>query len=96
VTPDVRQRSFRWVTPGAAAGVTLWLIASAGFSIYLSKVADDGAVYGAFAGAIVLVVWLWLTNVALLFGAELNAEIEREQQLGEGVPEHETLGLPNR
>jgi membrane protein len=96
VTPDVRQRSFRWVTPGAAAGVTLWLIASAGFSIYLSKVADVGAVYGAFAGAIVLVVWLWLTNVALLFGAELNAEIEREQQLGEGVPEHETLRLPNR
>jgi membrane protein len=96
VTPDVRQRSFRWVTPGAAAGVTLWLIASAGFSIYLSKVANVGAVYGAFAGAIVLVVWLWLTNVALLFGAELNAEIEREQQLEEGVPEHETLDLPNR
>jgi membrane protein len=96
VTPDVRQRSFRWVTPGAAAGVTLWLIASAGFSIYLSKVADVGAVYGAFAGAIVLVVWLWLTNVALLLGAELNAEIEREQELDEGVPEHETLDLPKR
>ena len=70
-------------------------IASAGFSIYLSKVADVGAVYGAFAGAIVLVVWLWLTNVALLFGAELNAEIERQQELDEGVPEHETLDLPN-
>ncbi|MCW2999011.1 MAG: YihY/virulence factor BrkB family protein [Solirubrobacterales bacterium] len=96
VTPDVRQRSVRWVTPGAIAGVALWLIASAGFSIYLSKVANVGAVYGAFAGAIVLVVWLWLTNVALLFGAELNAEIEREQQLGEGVPKHETLDLPNR
>ena len=96
VTPDVRQRSFRWVTPGAIAGVALWLVASAGFSIYLSKVANVGAVYGAFAGAIVLVVWLWLTNVALLFGAELNAEIEREQELGEGVPEQETLDLPNR
>jgi membrane protein len=96
VTPDVRQRSFRWVTPGAAVGVTLWLLASAGFSVYLSRVADVGAVYGAFAGAIVLVVWLWLTNVALLLGAELNAEIEREQQLDEGVPEHETLDLPNR
>ena len=96
VTPDVRQRSFRWVTPGAAAGVTVWLIASAGFSIYLSEVANVGAVYGAFAGAIVLVVWLWLTNVALLFGAELNAEIEREHELGEGVPEHETLDLPTR
>src|SRR4051812_11241639 len=96
VTPDVRQRAFRWVTPGAAVGVTLWLVASAGFSIYVGQVADVGAVYGAFAGAIVLVVWLWLTNVALLLGAELNAEIEREHELGEGVPEHETLDLPNR
>jgi membrane protein len=96
VTPDVRQRSFRWVTPGAVAGVMLWLLASAGFSIYVSQVADVGALYGAFAGAIVLVAWLWLTNVALLFGAELNAEIEREQELAEGVPERETLDLPNR
>jgi membrane protein len=96
VTPDVRQRSFRWVTPGAVAGVTLWLLASAGFSVYVSRVADFGAIYGAFTGAIVLVSWLWLTNVALLFGAELNAEIEREQELGHGVPEAETLDLPAR
>jgi membrane protein len=96
VTPDVRQRSFRWVTPGAVAGVALWLAASAGFSIYLSTVANVGAVYGAFAGAIVLVVWLWLTNVALLLGAELNAEIEREHELGQGVPEEQTLDLPSR
>jgi membrane protein len=94
VTPDVRQRSFRWVSPGA--GVALWLAASAGFSIYLSTVANVGAVYGAFAGAIVLVVWLWLTNVALLLGAELNAEIEREHELGQGVPEEQTLDLPSR
>jgi membrane protein len=77
VTPDVQRRSFRWVTPGAAVGVLLWLGASAGFSLYISKVANVGAIYGTFAGAIVLVGWLWLTNVALLFGAELNAEIER-------------------
>ena len=77
VTPDADQRPFRQVTPGAAVGVLLWLLASAGFSIYVSKIADVGALYGAFAGAIVLVVWLWLTNVALLFGAELNAEIAR-------------------
>jgi membrane protein len=96
VTPDVHQRSFRWVTPGAVAGVLLWLGASFGFSAYVSKVADVGAVYGAFAGAIVLVAWLWLTNVALLFGAELNAEIEREQQLSEGVPKADTLSLPSR
>jgi membrane protein len=77
VTPDVERRSFRQVTPGAAVGVLLWLVASVGFSVYVSRVADVGALYGAFAGAIVLVAWLWLTNVALLFGAELNAQIAR-------------------
>ncbi len=96
VTPDVQQRSWRWVTPGAVAGVLLWLLASIGFSTYISSVADVGAIYGTFAGAIVLVAWMWLTNVALLFGAELNAEIEREKELGEGVPEHETLNRPPR
>jgi len=96
VTPDVEQRAFRWVTPGAFVGVLIWLIGSVGFSIYISRVADVGALYGAFAGAIVLLAWLWLTNVALLFGAELNAEIERQKELGEGVPENETLNLPSR
>ena len=96
VTPDVRQRSFRWVTPGAIVGVLLWLAASLGFATYLNRVADVGARYGAFAGAIVLVAWLWLTNVALLFGAELNAEIERQKELGEGVPEPDTLNRPVR
>jgi membrane protein len=86
VTPDVRQRSFRWVTPGAVVGVLLWLGASFGLSTYVSKVADVGAIYGTFAGAIVLVAWLWLTNVALLLGAELNAEIERERELGPSLP----------
>ena len=96
VTPDVQQRSFRWVTPGAIVGVLLWLAASYGLSFYLSKVPDVGAIYGAFTGAIVLVGWLWLTNVALLFGAELNAEIEREKELAEGVPHRETLNRGTR
>ena len=96
VTPDVQHRAFRWITPGAAAAVLLWLAASYGFSIYMSRVADVGAVYGTFAGAILLVGWLWLTNVAMLFGAELNAEIEREKELEEGVPEHDTLNRPAR
>jgi len=82
VTPDVQLRSFRWVTPGAVVGVLLWLAASFGLSTYVSKIADVGAIYGTFAGAIVLVAWLWLTNVALLLGAELNAEIERERTVG--------------
>jgi len=96
VTPDVEQRSFRWVTPGALVGVLIWLAASAGFSAYISLVAHAGALFGAFAGAIVLVGWLWLTNVALLFGAELDAEIERHKQLGEGVPKTQTLDLPTK
>jgi membrane protein len=95
VTPDVAQRSFRWLTPGAIVGVLCWLLVSIGLSTYLSRIGDVGALYGTFAAAIVLVGWLWLTNVALLFGAELNAEIEREKQIAEGVPPAETLDLPD-
>ena len=96
VTPDVQQRAFRWITPGAVVGVLLWLLASVAFSKYLSSVADVGAIYGTFAGAIVLVAWMWLTNVALLFGAELNAEIERQKEFSEGVAERDTLNRPAR
>jgi membrane protein len=94
VIPDVKQRSFRWLTPGAVVGVLIWLLASYGLSTYVSQIADVGAVYGTFTAAIVLVLWLWLTFVALLFGAELNAEIEREKQITEGVPRAQTLDLP--
>ncbi|MDQ6914358.1 MAG: YihY/virulence factor BrkB family protein [Actinomycetota bacterium] len=94
VTPDVHHRAFRWITPGAATGVALWVLASAAFSIYLSNFASVSAVYGAFTGAILLVAWLWLSNVALLFGAELNAEIEREKEIEEGTPPHATLAMP--
>jgi membrane protein len=96
VTPDVKHRSKRWVTPGAVVGVVLWLLASWGFSTYISRVADVGAIYGTFAGAIVLVAWMWLTNVALLLGAELNAEIERQKELDEGVAMKDTLNRPAR
>jgi membrane protein len=96
ITPDVKQRSWRWMTPGAVTGVLLWLLASWGFSAYIANIADVGAIYGAFAGAIVLVAWIWLTNVTLLLGAELNAEIERHNELREGVPLHDTLNRPAR
>jgi membrane protein len=76
--------------------VLLWLLTSWAFSEYVTKVADVGAIYGTFAGAILLVAWIWLTNVALLFGAELNAEIERTKELREGVPPHDTLNRPAR
>jgi membrane protein len=79
VTPDVRHPSKRWMTPGAVVGVGLWIGASIGFSSYVTRLGDVGVAYGAFAGAIILVVWLWLTNVALLLGAELNAAIERDR-----------------
>ncbi len=94
VTPDVEQRGFRWVTPGAFAGVIIWFGASVGFSTYISNVANVGAIYGTFAGAIILVGWIWLTNVALLFGAELDAEIERQMQLDAGTALADTLDLP--
>jgi membrane protein len=94
VTPDVRQRAFRWITPGAFAGVALWLAASAAFSTYLANFKSFNVTYGSFAAAIILLVWLWLTNIALLFGAEVNGEIERAKEIAEGVPEHETLDLP--
>ena len=79
VTPDLPERHFRVVTPGAVVAVIVWIAISWGFSQYLSHYSELNAIYGTFAGAIILVAWVWLTNIALLFGAELNAAIEREQ-----------------
>jgi membrane protein len=86
VTPDIEHRGFRWIPPGALAGVALWLAASAAFSSYLANFKSFNVTYGTFAAAIILLVWLWLTNVALLFGAEVNAQIERDKQIAEGMP----------
>jgi membrane protein len=94
VTPDVRHRAFRWITPGAVVGVSLWLAASALFSTYLANFKSFNVTYGSFAAAIILLVWLWLTNVALIFGGEVNAEIERSKEIAEGMPESLTLNLP--
>jgi membrane protein len=81
VTPDTPRRGLRSIIPGAAVGVAIWLAASAGFSEFLARVSSLDATYGSFAAVVVLLVWLWLTNVALFFGAEVNAEIARR-----GVP----------
>jgi membrane protein len=94
VTPDVRHRAFRWITPGAVVGVGVWLAASAAFSTYLANFKSFNVTYGSFAAAIILLVWLWLTNVALFFGGEVNAEIERVKEIDEGIPESDTLKLP--
>jgi membrane protein len=94
VTPDVRHRAFRWVTPGAFAAVAVWLAASAAFSEYLANFKSFNVTYGSFAAAIILLVWLWLTNLALLLGAEIDAQIDRAGQIAEGTPEREALNRP--
>ena len=74
--PNVAVRRFRWITPGALFGVITSIVASALFFVYVSHFSSYSATYGAFAGAVILLVWLWLANVVLLFGAELNAVID--------------------
>jgi membrane protein len=71
--PDRRGARFRLISAGAAVAVAIWLAASAGFFVYVANFGSYNATYGAFAGAVILLVWLWLTNVALLFGAEIDA-----------------------
>jgi len=68
---------FRWISPGAAAGVLVWILASAAFFVYVANFSSYNATYGAFAAVVILLVWLWLSNVALLLGAEINAAIDR-------------------
>lgn len=84
--PNVEVRSFRFITPGAVTGVLLWLAASALFFLYVSNFGKYEATYGAFAGAVMLVLWLWISNLALLFGAEVNAvaDLRRSPGLPEG------------
>ena len=81
VTPDLPddEKKFSPMTPGAAVAVIIWIIVSWGFSQYLSHYSEVNAIYGTFAGAIILVGWVWLTNVALLIGAELNSALTREK-----------------
>jgi membrane protein len=83
--PNVEIRHFRWISPGAVVGVLLWIVVSALFFVYVSNFSSYSATYGAFAGAVILLVWLWVTNIALLFGAELNAvvDLRRAEHLSE-------------
>jgi membrane protein len=74
--PNVEVRRWRYITPGAVFGVLAWIAASAGFFVYVSELARYSATYGAFAAVVILLIWLWLTNLVLLFGAELNAVID--------------------
>jgi membrane protein len=74
--PNVEVRRWQWITPGAVFGVLTWIVASALFFLYVANFSSYNATYGAFAGAVILLVWLWVTNVVLLLGAELNAVID--------------------
>ncbi len=85
-SPNVKQRGFRWITPGSFVALVVWLLASAGFGLYASQFGSYNKVYGSLAGVVVILIWMWITNLAILFGHELNAEREREQQFEEGVP----------
>jgi membrane protein len=84
--PNVRHPHFRWVTPGGIAGVLLWLVASAGFALYVANFSSYNKTYGALGGVIVFLVWLWISNIAILLGAELNAETARGRQIEAGHP----------
>jgi len=86
-SPNVKQPGFKWVTPGSTVAVVVWLAASALFALYVAEFGSYNKTYGSIAGVIVFLVWLWITNVAVLFGAELNAEIMRGRQIEDGYPE---------
>ena len=96
VAPNVRQPRFRWLTPGGALAVVLWVLASAGFATYVANFGSYNKTYGTLGGVISFLVWLWITNLALLLGAELDSELERERELEAGLPAEEKLQLPPR
>ena len=76
-SPNARHEGLRWILPGSMLATVLWLAASAGFSLYVANFGSYSNTYGSLAGVIVFLVWLWLTNVAILFGAQFAAELER-------------------
>ncbi|MGN6128967.1 MAG: YihY/virulence factor BrkB family protein, partial [Nocardioidaceae bacterium] len=95
-TPNVKQPKFRWISVGAAVAIVVWIVASIAFAFYVANFGSYNKTYGSLAGVIVFLLWLWLTNVALLFGAELDAEIERGRELQGGLPAEESVQLPPR
>ena len=95
-SPNVRQPAFKWITPGGVLAVVLWVLASAAFAFFVANFGSYNATYGSIASVIVFLVWLWITNLAILFGAELNAELERSREIDAGVPEGETIALEPR
>jgi membrane protein len=85
-SPNVRQPGFRWLSPGAIIAVATWLIASAAFALYVANFSSYNKTYGALAAVVVFLVWLWISNIAVLLGAQFNAELERGRQIQAGHP----------
>ncbi|MGZ5321920.1 MAG: YihY/virulence factor BrkB family protein [Solirubrobacterales bacterium] len=96
-SPNVKLRGFKWITPGSVFAIVVWIVASAAFALYVSKFGSYDKTYGALGGLVVLLVWMWISNLAILMGAEINAEIERDKQIAEGTPEaHKRIQLERR
>lgn len=94
--PNVRQPNFRWVSGGSVLALLIWIIASVGFGFYVGNFSNYNATYGSLGGVIVFLLWIWITNNALLFGAEFDAELERGRQLQAGIRAEEDIQLPER
>jgi membrane protein len=95
-TPNVKQPKFRWLSTGAVVALLTWAIASAAFGLYVSGFSHYEKTYGALAGVIIFLLWLWITNLALLFGAEFDSELERGRELQAGMHAADELQLPPR
>ncbi|MFE6175303.1 YihY/virulence factor BrkB family protein [Streptomyces sp. NPDC056464] len=85
-TPNAKVRGFRWITPGSFLALLIWMIASAGFALYVANFASYNKTYGALAGVIIFLVWLWITNLAVLLGLEFDAELVRQRAVAGGHP----------
>jgi membrane protein len=96
VAPNVRQRGIPWITPGGVLALIVWAAASAGLAFYAAKFGSYQKTYGTLGGLILFLVWLWVSNLALLLGAELNSELERGRELDAGLPAEDHLQLPPR
>jgi membrane protein len=95
-TPNVQQPKFRWISVGAALAIVVWIVTSVGFGFYVANFGSYNKTYGTLAGVIIFLLWLWITNLALLFGAELDAELERGRELQAGIAAERELQLPPR
>lgn len=95
-TPNVKGRGFKWVTPGSVLALLIWLVASAGFAFYVANFGSYNKTYGTLAGVIIFLVWLWISNIAILLGLEFDSEMARQRAIAGGLPETEEPYLPPR